>query len=297
MSEDKFERQLAMSSDPLGLNELGDAWRRLVSWWEANRQTIADAVLWASSSYVMAEKLSRTGWLPHYTTPDLALELDDDASDALIGNHYEANWDEVERAFITRLDGYRIDEEAKACFREALAAHRMKLYRVAPRLLFPEIERVSRAQLGGVITINASLRWLRESADRLGGDTFIRTGVLTLRLYEAFAERIYSQVHTDDELASAASDSIPYRNAAIHGLVVYNSQKASLNALIIAEYVLLTVSAVRQQTLGGYVDHQSAAADASLPAPRLHVAGNRDWRRFGRGDPRPVTGGDDRGNC
>lgn len=128
---------------------------------------------------------------------------------------------------------------------------------------------------------------MRDSADRLGGDSFIRTGVLTLRLYEAFAERVYSQVHTDDELASAASDSIPYRNAAMHGLVVYNSQKASLNALIIAEYVLLTVSAVREQSLGNAIDHQFAPIDGSLTEPRLHVAGNRDWRRFGRGDALP----------
>ena len=78
---------------------------------------------------------------------------------------------------------------------------------------------------------------------------------------------------------------MPNRHAAIHGLVVYNSQKASMNALIIAEFVLLTVSAVRAQSIeldGIEVQaRQQSLLDRFATNPPF-VAGNRDWRRLER---------------
>jgi hypothetical protein len=43
-----------------------------------------------------------------------------------------------------RLKASRVDDVAQATFIEALEAHGLGLYRVAPRLLFPEIERLAR---------------------------------------------------------------------------------------------------------------------------------------------------------
>jgi hypothetical protein len=278
-------------ADPFA--DIGAGLRKLAVWWEANKRTIYEGFAWTASSYVMAEKLARTGWLPHYSTPDLMVELGDEATDAQIAGHYDANWAEVERAFHQRLAGYNIDDEAKACFREALACHGHKLYRVAPRLLFPEIERVFRSELGEVITVNAGLKWLREAANSLGSENFIRTGVLTGRLYQAFSDQVYSLAETPDQIARAQADPVPNRHASIHGLVVYNSQKASMNALIIAEFVLLTVSVVRAQSIemdGIEVQaRQQSLLDQFATNPPF-VAGNRDWRRLERPGGAPADG-------
>lgn len=263
-------------------SDIAESLERLKRWWEVNRETVLDVAAWALSSHHFSQKLTETGWLPHYTTPDLVFSHDEAATEADVARHYAENWSAVEAAFLDRLAGYSVDEEAKACFREALTAHRLGLYRVAPRLLFPEIERVCRVELGGAITVTSGLGWLREEAKQLGGDTFVRTGVLTLRLYQAFAEHIYTRVESPEQIALVSANPVPNRNAAIHGRVVYNTQKSSLNALIIAEFVLLTVGAVRdrspvRQPDGPEVfDGDSKDAKPSFPA---HVAGNRDWRR------------------
>lgn len=273
--------------------EIGAGLRKFGVWWEANKQKVYEGLAWAASSYVMAEKLARTGWLPHYSTPDLMVELNDEATDAQIARHYDANWVEIERAFLERLAVYNIDDEAKACFREALAAHGHRFYRVAPRLLFPEIERVFRSELGEVITVNAGLRWLREAANNLGSENFIRTGVLTLRLYQAFSDQIYSPVETPEQIARAKADPVPNRHASIHGLVVYNSQKASVNALIIAEFVLLTVGAVRDRSTEMDRIEVQAREQSLLDQFKTNppfVAGNRDWRRFGGPGGPPMSG-------
>jgi hypothetical protein len=283
MNDDKAT--VTTSNDWREINEviagIGESVRGLARWWEANRETVANAVGWALSSLHFAGKLESTGWLPHYTTPDLVFGLEDAAYDAEIARHYADNWPAVEAAFLGRLARYDVDEEAKAAFGEALQAHRMGLFRVAPRLLFPEIERIFRAELGDAMQITAGLGYLREAANQLGSENFVRTGVLTLRLYRAFVEHVYARVESDEEVARAQANPVPNRNAAIHGRVIYNSQKTSLNALILAEYVLLTVGGVRAARAVGAIAIASQAQSGNvLDGVFPHVAGNLDWQRL-----------------
>jgi hypothetical protein len=53
-------------------------------------------------------------------------------------------------------------------------------------------------------------------------------------------------VKTPERLAEVAADPVPNRHAALHGLVVYSTRQASMNALIMAEYAHLSILAVAQ---------------------------------------------------
>jgi hypothetical protein len=273
--EDLKDQQAFGSGADRFLVGLKSMFSRLAAWWEVNGDTVMGFLEWAAVTYPRAQLLEATGWLPHYTTPVLDPEQGVEAADALIAQHYDQAWPEVEATFRDRLASWRVDEEAKACFGEALAAHRHGLYRVAPRLLFPEIERLARSHLGDHLTVSSSQRDLRFAAGELGAENFMRTGILTLRLFGAFADRIYANAKTEEQLAAVRADPVPNRHAAIHGLAIYNTQKSSLNALFIAEFVLLTIDAVKAEALGQAkvlppgLDHASSL----LAEPRPKIAG------------------------
>lgn len=281
-----------MTQDTEAPSAASDLWssisamlERVSAWWERNGPTVVSFLDWASGAYPRAKLLEATGWLPHYTTPELDLDLDAEATDARIAAYYLADWPQIEAAFRARLETWRIDDEAKACFGEALSAHRQGLYRVAPRLLFPEIERLAQQELGDVLDINAGQRDLRHAADELGATNFTRTGILSLRLFDAFAGRIYAKAKTPEELERVRADPVPNRHAAVHGLAVYKTQKTSLNALIIAEFVLLTIDALkaeRARAVGGITADVHEGADFLLDTGfpwTGEVAGGRSWDR------------------
>ena len=192
--------------------------------------------------------LDRSGWLPHHTTPFHLLdprETDSDVAGRILETYYEAEWSAVEAAFRARLETHGFDLETLATFDEALTAHRHGLYRATPRTLFPDIERKARDVLdeNGMAT-QSGLRDLRRAVDALGLENFTRSGVVSPKLYRMFARHLYSTVRTSERLAEVAADPVPNRHAALHGLVVYASCQASLNALIMAEYAHLSILAV-----------------------------------------------------
>lgn len=194
--------------------------------------------------------LDRSGWLPHHTTPFNLLdpaEQDPAVARRIVEAHYEDEWSAVEAAFRARLQTHAFDEETLSTFDEALVAHRLELFRATPRTLFPDIERKAREILEGHgVTSQASLRELRQSVDALGVANLTRTGVVSFKLYRMFADHLYSQVKTPERLAEVAADPVPNRHAALHGLVVYSTRQASMNALIMAEYAHLSILAVAQ---------------------------------------------------
>ena len=68
-------------------------------------------------------------------------------AEALIEEHYSSNWEIATSVFREQVLRCSVDDEAKLAFEEALAAHDQWLFRVAPRLLFPELERIARIEL------------------------------------------------------------------------------------------------------------------------------------------------------
>jgi len=289
LGDDFFARakpaQEAMPAGNLG-GDLFASFKELIdsvrAWWDEHKDSISTFVEWAATNYPRAKLLEEAGWLPHYTTPELDPSMEVEAADEAISRYYQEAWPAVEDAFLRRLASWRIDDEAKACFEEALAAHRSGLYRVAPRLLFPEIERLARTELGSLLEVTASQRQFRHAASEMGSENFVRTGILTLRLFGAFSNRIYAKVETNAELESVRADPVPNRHAVVHGLAVYNTQKSSLNALIIAEFVLLTVDAVKvaARLQDGTVAVETIqdggwGTDAGYSFPP--IAGGKDW--------------------
>lgn len=172
-----------------------------------------------------SKRIEASGWLPHYTTP-FAIVLDDmtvEEISVVIEQHYRENWHEVESAFLERLEGSELDDEAKATFKEALASHRHGLYRSVPRTLFPEIERVACAEL-----YDGSRKYSKEDAK---GGKSLELGITSLpyfaktvgelsvghvlttdygyALYIKLENHLYETVKRPDEIAAAVADGFP----------------------------------------------------------------------------------------
>ena len=149
-------------------------------------------------------RLNGLGWLPHASAPWEELDRADDADlPAILERHYREDWLIVRRTFERQLDTYAIDDEAKATFREALAAHEAGLYRTTTRTLFPEIERVSRIELhDGATRSFASQRELQEWARHLLPRDVVPPGRGGLKLFKRLVEHLYEKVEAPEALVA-----------------------------------------------------------------------------------------------
>jgi hypothetical protein len=206
--------------------------------------------------------VEQSGWLPHQTTPFHLLEGDNlesaDRQDigAIIGGYYLENWSSVDAAFREQIAQYDIDDEAKETFREALSIHGAGHYRAAPRLLFPEIERVASEEFfegkrripkpngKGKVPITR-LEEVRETAQDLpAGDIYgYEYG---MELFRKLEEHLYEEIGDDQEVrARFAADPVPNRHGALHGIVPYRTMQTSLNAIIMADFLFHVVSRIK----------------------------------------------------
>lgn len=203
--------------------------------------------------------LRRAGWLPNYTTPfDLIRECNGSAEAVrdVVLDYYERDWQRVRERIERHLSAYGVDEKAKATFHEALQAHETGLYRCVCRVLFPEVERVFRAQLFdnkvGPIGYSKFVRALVSDDRPL--EEFVRNGLHSLSVFGHLTKGVrekdqpvseadelifglFSDVLNEADRARLQRDPVPNRHAAIHGLVVYSSPQHSLNTIFMADYV------------------------------------------------------------
>ena len=217
-------------------------------------------VKWNFSS----EILGRAGWLPHYTTPfDYLAECGEDIE--VVRNrlldYYKNNWQNVRSEIEARLSDYKIDAEAKETFREALDAHESGLYRCVCRVLFPEIERVLRAEIFnnkvGPITSDALIKKLLD--DKFIED-FMPGGFYELYIFghltkarrkkdasesDKLTYGLFQKVLSKEDRDRLKQDPVPNRHAAIHGLVVYSSPQNSLNMIFMADYIFRIVASAK----------------------------------------------------
>ncbi|MFT8246474.1 hypothetical protein [Roseomonas sp. BN140053] len=208
----------------------------------------AEAVQTLERETAKADLLDAAGWLPHATSPfhlvDRTMEVAEVG--AVAEAHYRDHWNVVQEALLARVAAHGVDEEAQVTFREAVQAHGHGLYRVAPRLLFPELERVVRRELlrrefGG----GASLKELFRQMSGLSLSEVLPDGWVYHALFGRLAEHLYEDVKSLEQLEKVRSDPVPNRHAAVHGLVTYATAQTSLNALIMAEYVLGLVAVLK----------------------------------------------------
>lgn len=198
--------------------------------------------------HALVSRIEQAGWLPHYTTPFTAISeaADDVDVRGLIENHYRENWTDVRKQFLRQLRGYDVDEEAKETFAEALGAHEHGFFRSTCRLLFPEIERVVRTDLlDGKPGTRAGVIELQEAASQMGLSEINPGGLAGFTLYMKLAEHLYVNVYTKEDLQKVASDAVPNRHAAIHGLVAYKTFQNSMNVLIMGDFIFQVVAAAK----------------------------------------------------
>ncbi|ACL60245.1 hypothetical protein Mnod_5400 [Methylobacterium nodulans ORS 2060] len=196
------------------------------------------------------KKLEAAGFLPHYTIPFDEVEKDQDVSDlgSFLEQFYRDNWSSIRDTVLKRVDGYDVDDEAKATFREAIQAHEQGLYRCVCRVLFPEIERISRVEIhAGSLQTITSQKELQKLAGELDTSQTEPRGMYALEFYGKLTEHLYEYVSTPAAATKAEQNSVSNRHATVHGVVSYSSLKNSLNALFMADYILQVVTVTKRQ--------------------------------------------------
>ena len=209
---------------------------------------------WLAEQQKQCEQLEASGWLPHRSSPFHLIRSNGDEADTLneaVHAYYQEQWENVREDFAAGISSCDIDDEAKQTFAEALAAHSAGLYRCAPRLLYPEIERVARLEIhGGALDKMASQDRLRQLVGELCPADMASTGVPGLRFYRALTEHLYAHMKDADAVTLAASNPVPNRHAALHGIVSYRSERSSLNAIIVADYLFQAISVLKRLSAG-----------------------------------------------
>ena len=216
--------------------------------------------------------LSKAGWVPHYTTPFEYISAWDSAPEMIhdeLLDYYTDKWSKIRLEMESRLWGYNIDPESKATFGEALGAHEAGLYRCVSRVLFPEIERLLRIEMGITDTDYLSPKKMtqrlvnRESAltQEASLEDFMPNGLYELALFDRITQvlrsegqvtdsmlfsGLYESVKDEESLERVRRDPVPNRHAAMHGLVVYSSRQNSLNMIFVADYVFQVVDSLKR---------------------------------------------------
>lgn len=235
------------------LTAIGEGFRRQMEAIQATMRPLADQFRWIAEQERKCEALESAGWLPHRSSPFHLLEtggLEGERLDQQVELYYRSNWAEVSASLKSEIHACEFDQEAKDCFAEALDAHGAGFYRCAPRLLYPEIERVARIELhDGSLDGIASQHRLVAAIGGLTPVEMSSTGVTGLRFYKKLTEHLYLRLQEADRVVAAQADPVPNRHAAIHGLVSYTSLKNSLNGILVADYLLQALSTIKRLAL------------------------------------------------
>jgi hypothetical protein len=119
------------------------------------------------------------------------------------------------------------------------------------RSLFPEIERVTRAELhnNDISARITSQKKLQELAGETPIDQADQHGLFGLELFRKLTEHSYVQVENERAREQMKRDTVPNRHAALHGIVTYSSFKNSLNAIFLTDYVFQIINAFKREQL------------------------------------------------
>lgn len=210
---------------------------------------VLEKIEWLRRDEERCEAIEATGWMAHPSSPFRLIEQGELVGGDLVRaveDYYREDWDAVAAGMNARVDACLIDDEAKATFAEALAAHGAGLFRCAPRLLFPELERVARKELhGGAMNKMASQLGLQEAVGSLTPMQMAWSGTAGLRFYRKLTEHMYANLRDEDAVRSIAADPVPNRHATVHGYVSYAAANASFNAMAGTEYLFMAISALK----------------------------------------------------
>ncbi|WP_341702028.1 hypothetical protein [Ferrovibrio sp.] len=190
------------------------------------------------------EMLDKAGWLPHRTSPFELLQenlvWNSDEVRQKVDAYYRENWEWISAEFLSAVEDASIDDEAKMTFGEAITAHGHGLYRVAPRLLFPEVERIVGDILHKDEGMPRKISSLRKLADV--ADEYLPGSIAALNFHKRLRGHLYEHIKSSEDLAGIVDDPIPNRHAVVHGLVSYKTAQSSINAMILTLYIFQMLS-------------------------------------------------------
>ena len=202
----------------------------------------------------MARHAQELGWVVHCTLPTSLLdETKEEDLDAAITNYYRDEWASVREEIEQETNHYLIDDDSKDIVRQALIAHEMGLYRLVPRALLVEIERVIRIHLYENRVGNIDVKGKVDDFEDLPMSSMREISSEIIQL-ETFVNHLYRHVNTEKDRSELEYSSIPNRHAAVHGLVSYSSEKNSLNSIFIADFAFHMVTELKKEHIGGIIE-------------------------------------------
>ena len=243
---DEFVDRVNKSAAPIvqklseALQQLEAAFRPFVQELVLISQAIAPHVELFVRYHKFIDSVSATGWLPYHSVPIQYVEECDGNTPLLerrLSIFYKANWDDIRQDIESRLDAYRVSEETRATFREALSAHEIGHYRCVCRVLFPEIDRAFRAHFfDDQARRISSKKMIEELTDRGSLEDFMPREAYGWILFGRLVEHLYETVD-DGNRKKFERDFVPNRHASLHGLIPYSTHKHSVNMIIMADYI------------------------------------------------------------
>lgn len=232
------------------IREFSSRWSKMFEGINEQYRSLAPMLERIVKQEARCKRLEDAGWLPHCATPWHLLDEKELCAEKLneaVEIYYRENWPAARASIEEAIARYAIDAEAKATFGEALAAHEAGLYRCVARTLFPEIERVSRAEIhGGAMDKIASQPKLQDAISNLCPSDIARDGISGMRFYNKLVDHLYVSMPTPERVQAIAAEPVPNRHAAVHGYVAYNTLRHSMNALIIAEYLFHAITVIKE---------------------------------------------------
>lgn len=193
-----------------------------------------------ASANKIIDSVLATGWLPHHTIGiDYIKEsmVGTSSLESRIREYYEKNWLDIRHDIESRMACYRVSEEAKETFREAMDAHEAGHYRCVCRVLFPELDRELRIRFFNDSTGRIDSReMLKALANRGSLEEYLQRSVFSYILFTQLATQLYKNVKESNKSQFELRD-VPNRHAALHGLVRYTTHKHSMNMLVMTDYI------------------------------------------------------------
>ena len=213
-------------------------------------QSILEPILRPFPPHPKARMAARLGWVVHSTLPTTVLEdADEENLDEAITTHYKENWAEVRIEIEQALSGYLVDQDSKETMAQALSAHEHGLYRLVPRAMLTEIERVVRVQLHDkIVGSGFKKETILGKVDDLPLSSFEDLTADMIQ-YETLENNLYKQIRDEKDRSQFTESPIPNRHAAVHGLVPYASEKSSLNSIFLADFVFRMITLIKKERI------------------------------------------------
>lgn len=95
----------------------------------------------------------------------------------------------------------------------------------------------------------ASQQKLKEAIGNLAPCDLSDWGMAGFHFYDQLRDHLYAKLHQPEQRDRVAQSAIPNRHAAVHGLATYNSFKASLNAILIADFAFNAISTIKRANI------------------------------------------------